>query len=36
MIIGIIAAEEKEMLAIKNNMTNIMEENVYNLMLDIS
>lgn len=32
MIIGIIAAEEKEMLAIRNTMKNIEEEKVYNLI----
>lgn len=31
MVIGIIAAEEKEMLAIKNNMTNISEKKIYEL-----
>lgn len=31
MVIGIIAAEEKEMLAIKNNMTDILEEVIYEL-----
>ena len=30
-MIGIIAAEEKEMIAIKNNMTNISEEKIYEL-----
>lgn len=30
-MIGIIAAEEKEMIAIKNNMTNIFEEKIYEL-----
>lgn len=31
MILGIIAAEEKEMLAIKNIMKNVKEEKVYDL-----
>ena len=31
MVIGIIAAEETEMLAIKNKMTNIEEKSIYNL-----
>ena len=30
-MIGIIAAEEKEMIAIKDNMTNILEEEIFEL-----